>query len=587
VNCQDISRIANTGRFDELSEAQLRAVEAHAMTCRSCAAEWGAHRRLAELPVPPMPAELRQRCQAMVMLPPEARRARNTRRLILIGSFVAVAAAAWQIAVREPTAVTAASALEATGVASSVADPVQPADVTAPAMPRGAADQQPKEPLPSEEPAIADVAVDGHFILVSRRFERAADAQAIALAERCFDTVASELQGLGGLTVVLDPSVSLRESPSEELKLAEKDQKLARSHGAGYMLAVSTEMGCNFTVFNSSTGLYMLGLGGGGVDQPGERADALARSIARGIHAHLVVGRSAEAIESRARVLNAGLSDRDRTTALLRLLDGGRVGFRSAAETRTLLDEQVMAVALQLAAKGDAEVRTAIWSLLRQTDDRALVQPLLLAMKNDPDRSVRYQAVQAARKFLDVPGVRETLQEMAAKDPDSEREIFCCVQTVREAAERAAVTDADFLGWARRKLLDESLPSRSRLITLIGMSSDGRFVGQISNIGPDAAGIVFQIAQRDPDLRVRAMAWDILYFGQPDKEFVAREVVPVALDDLRSSPNERVRAGAARILSGYKDAAGVREALERAQTDASIIVRRAALGEGGGPVSAE
>jgi hypothetical protein len=212
---------------------------------------------------------------------------------------------------------------------------------------------------------------------------------------------------------------------------------------------------------------------------------------------------------------------------------------------------------------------------------------MLQALKSDPDTSVRYQGVRMARKFLEVPGVRETLLEMAANDPDGQPVVFCCAQTVREAAERAAVADADFLGWARRRLLDESLPSRSRLITLIGASSDGRFVGQIANIGPDAAGIVFEIGQRDPDLRVRAMAWDILYFGQADKGFVAREVVPVALEDLRNSPNERVRAGAARILSGYKDAAGVREALERAQTDASIIVRRAALGEGGGPVSAE
>lgn len=583
MNCQDISRIANSGRFDELDEAQLRALEAHAMSCRSCAVEWGAHRRVVELPVPPMPPELRQQCQAMAILPPQARRARNTRRLILIGSFVAAAAAAWQIAVREPTAATAASELDATGVASSIAAPVP--DVSVPAMPRGVADEQPKEPLPSEARAIADVAVDGHFILVSRRFERAADAQAIALAERCFDTVASELQGLGGLTVIVDASVP-RESPSGELELSEREQKLARSHGAGYMLVVSTEMGCNFTVFNSSTGLYMLGLGGGGVDQPGERADALARSIARGIHAHLVVGRSTEAIESRERVLNTGLSDRDRTMALFRLLDGGRVGFRSAAETRTLLDEQVMGVALQLAAKGDAEVRTAIWSVLRQTDDRALVQPLLLAMKNDPDRSVRYQAVQAARRFLDVPGVRETLLEMAAKDPDSEPEIFCCVETVREAAQRAAVSDQDFLAWARRNLLDESLSSRSRLFTLMGFSSDGRFVGDIANIGDDAAGIVFDIGQRDPNPRVRAMAWDILHLGRADKAFMAREVVPVALEDLRNSPNEYVRAGAARILFDHKEAAGVPEALERAQADASILVRRSALGEGGGPVSA-
>src|SRR5690606_35669645 len=97
-------------------------------------------------------------------------------------------------------------------------------------------------------------------------------------------------------------------------------------------------------------------------------------------------------------------------------------------------------------------------------------------ISNDADRSVRYQAIQAVRKFLDEPGVRETLQRAATMDPDSQLERFCCIATVREAAERASVPDSGFLAWVRGKLLDESLPGRSRLINMMGLSSDGRFV---------------------------------------------------------------------------------------------------------------
>jgi HEAT repeats len=253
---------------------------------------------------------------------------------------------------------------------------------------------------------------------------------------------------------------------------------------------------------------------------------------------------------------------------------------------RAILDKEVVAAAIQLATKSpDAEVRARVWASLREADDPAMVQPLLQALASDPSRDVRYQAIQSVRKFLDMPGVREALLRAAAEDPDSQLEHFCCVVTVREAAELAAVPNSEFRAWARRTLLDESLPARSRLINLIGFS--GRFVGKLASIGSDAAGVVFNIGQRDPDPRVRVMAWDVLYFGQADRDFVSREVVPVLLGDLRNSPNESVRAAAAKILVDHDDSPEVREALQRAQADASIEVRRAVTGEGGGPVSAE
>jgi HEAT repeat protein len=374
----------------------------------------------------------------------------------------------------------------------------------------------------------------------------------------------------------------------ERMRLSERDQKLARSHGAGSVLVVTTEMGCDYVLFNSQTRERVQGAGGGGVDPKGGREIDFGKGMAHMARSYLPGESKTEVAGARATLLDAARSDRDRARALGMLVEGRRAGPASPEELRAILDKDVVAAAIQLGTRSsDAEVRSAAWRMLSGVDDPAIVQALLQVIANDQDRSVRYQAINAARKFLDVPGVRETLLRAAEQDTDSQPAVFCCMSTVRDHAERAAVPDSEFLAWARRKLLDETLPGRSRLITLIGGSSDGRFVGRLDRIGSDAAGVVFEIGQRDPDPRVRAMAWDALYFGQADREFLSRDVVPLLLGDLRNSTNERVRAGAARILAGFKDNAEVSAALQRARTDSSIIVRRAVMGEGGGPVSAE
>jgi hypothetical protein len=163
MNCQDISRIADTGSFSHLPEAQRRTAEAHALTCRHCAPVWAAHVRLAELRIPAMPGELPARFRTLAAVPVQARGRAGLRRLTVVGGVVVLAAAAAMLAFhfrdgRAPQdsqagamvpSVTelplAPAALQPEGAASVVAD-----DATSPAVPEkdAAVAAQPDESLP-------------------------------------------------------------------------------------------------------------------------------------------------------------------------------------------------------------------------------------------------------------------------------------------------------------------------------------------------------------------------------------------------------------------------------------------------------
>lgn len=103
MNCQDVSRIADTGSFSKLSDSERREAEAHARTCRHCAPVWTAHARLADLRVPQMPAELAGQIRTLAALPAQARGRHGVRRLTLVGGFAALAAAAGLLVVLRET----------------------------------------------------------------------------------------------------------------------------------------------------------------------------------------------------------------------------------------------------------------------------------------------------------------------------------------------------------------------------------------------------------------------------------------------------------------------------------------------------
>jgi HEAT repeat protein len=209
---------------------------------------------------------------------------------------------------------------------------------------------------------------------------------------------------------------------------------------------------------------------------------------------------------------------------------------------------------------------------LRGVENPGLTQPLLQALAADPDSTVRMQAALTLHAFLDEPAVRRALQHAAANDPASEPEAACCILTVREAAERALIPDAELKDWLRRTVLDEDLPARSRLLPLAVGSPDGRpSTLSMAEIGGDASRAVFEIGSREQDPRVRQMAWTVLARAAPDNAFV-----PVLLRDLTGNADGYVRAAAAKVLTRYTGIPEVREAFERARDDPSMDVRVAA-----------
>jgi hypothetical protein len=184
------------------------------------------------------------------------------------------------------------------------------------------------------------------------------------------------------------------------------------------------------------------------------------------------------------------------------------------------------------------------------------------------------QAAFTLRTFLKEPGVREALLRAAAEDPDSVPAAACCLYTVREAAERAAVPDQDFREWVRARLYDESLPTHSRLRPLAPSTMDGRILF-LRNVefGAEAAREVFDLGRHAQDPQVRVQAWEILYGAAPDDSFV-----PELLSDLTGHPDEHVRASAAKLLFRHEGNPDVRKALDNALEDPSMQVRIAASG---------
>lgn len=205
------------------------------------------------------------------------------------------------------------------------------------------------------------------------------------------------------------------------------------------------------------------------------------------------------------------------------------------------LDSEVIAAAAALATtSADAQVRESIWAVLRGTRGKQVVQPLLKALASDPASNIRMQAAFSLRPFLDEPGVREALLRAAAEDADSVPAMACCVDTVREAAERAAVPDSQFREWVRAKLYDESLPVRSRLKQLVP-SLDGRFL-LLDDVafGAEAARVVFDLGRQSQDPGIRLMAWDILGHPGPCQ---AGCLLHSAVHQRSQGSSRRVRAG--------------------------------------------
>src|SRR5690606_11629784 len=96
-----------------------------------------------------------------------------------------------------------------------------------------------------------------------------------------------------------------------------------------------------------------------------------------------------------------------------------------------------------------------IWRAVHGVDNPYLIEPLIDSLAYDSADHIRRQAAASLRTFVAEPRVKAALAQAQASDPS---------EIVREAAQRALLTDEEVDQRALQKLLDETLPAEERLI---------------------------------------------------------------------------------------------------------------------------
>jgi hypothetical protein len=568
MNCQEASHLLDADP-QQLSREQREDIRRHVESCRACGEEWANWQAMVMLPVPATSPSLWPRILAA--LPVARVQQRRTFRPLVIGGVLLAGvalAAAWMEWGRQESSMAIVSAAGMPAATGTDGDHAHGASMQVPASAQASASGHAPDTAAADAAPSPAMELDPHRVLVLKRPEAAADARIVALADQCHDAVVRELRSFRGVDVVVDAGAPRRQS-GRPFTLPESDRGIAREHGAGRVVSISTVGGCQVLLHDVASGAMLSGVSANGLEEGRVTVDVLAPSIARDLLDKVLLSAASELAQARAIVLDTSRSDGERIAAL----QAPRRRSDADAQAAAFFDAQVIAAAIQLGTKSsDAGMRTSAWSMLRNVDDPSLVKPLLQVLAKDPDAQVRYQAAINLNLFLDAPGVREALRKAAAEDPSSEPQATCCVLTVREAVQRSLVADKDYGKWVLDSLLDESLPVRSRLISLQDSSPDGRFrMFSILDLGDEAARIVFDIGQRQRDAGLRTMAWTALNHARPDDAFA-----PVLVEDMASHADEYVRAAAATALAGYADRPEVRAAFERAMSDQSIYVRRAA-----------
>jgi HEAT repeat protein len=568
MNCQEVNQLLDADDFETLSRLQRDSVGSHLASCAACSEDWANLREISALPVPATPVALRGRIAAAL----HARKVMPRHRPFVVGSLLlvglaAAAAVAVKLAQQEQENVTEAVVLSEEPAVAAIPDsapgPVAPAEA----------------PLPSKtevsEVTTARLSLDPHAIVVLLRPEAAADDREIATAAKCRDAAVRHLRAVPGLNVIADAAVfryegneqkRLPAGPGGKYTLQPMDQQIARKLGAGNVLVIRTENGCAAMQFATESGEFVTGLMAGNT-MTDAYVDTLAASLARNIRDKTLQTPAAISSEARSVVLDESASERSRVMALEKLYSSNCPG-----KLRCVLDKEVIAAASTLGSRStDASTRGSVWAMMRNVDDPVLVQPLLTALASDPHATVRMQAALTLHTFLDRPGVREALLRAAEQDPSKDAEMVCCVITVREAAQRAAIADKDYEAWVYKTVMDQNLPARSRLMDVQMSMPDGRVVS-LANFGKEAAMAVFDIGRFDTNPRLRQMAWNALRFAKPDDSYVQ-----VLVSDVTSHPDEYVRYAAAQVLTRYTANSEARAALVRARDDSSSWVRQVAL----------
>jgi HEAT repeat protein len=578
MNCEQIDYILDGAAGETLDAAAKQSLDRHLAACDACRGGWIAYQQIAAVSVPRPPRNLRQRIVA-ALGEHSAVPARRPRPRVVVGSVALVAglaaAAAIYFGYDDPEAATdAPDVAEMLTTDPSARDeraspPSSTVSADASATTADAAGAQGMVE-PADTPALDPYSI---VVLVQvqpefARTQSPIDSQRADELAKCHQAVLQHLRAVAGLNVIGDERVAAF-ADSDASK-----EYIAQQLGAGSVMVVTPDNWCRATQYDSLTGAVRSGLMFGSAEPRADGWQSFAERVAAAVRDSTLRDRATVLAEARATVMNTALSDRERMSALFALNRPGADG----RQISDILDEAVVAAAVQIGmTSSDAQARSGAWLGLRGVDDHYVLEPLLHALANDEDERVRQQAALALSTFLAEPGVKEALQRSAAEDPSHQATADCCIATVREAAQRASLTDDELVRWVRQTVLDDTLSARERLVPL-AVTPDNRWV-YVDELGDDAALAAFDLAARGSgNAGIRGVALEALArtreaagSGAGNPELVARLLSVLATDE-----DEHVRAAAASVLRPYAGEPDVRAALERALTDSSAYVAQAA-----------
>lgn len=496
MNCQDIARILDEQEVDGLLAAEHSDVLAHLATCRECARDWQVHARLSQVGIPAVPAELRALYASQVAGVAGASAGRRSR-FIVIGTLVAVAAAASMLAVQLTGSARPGEAIVDTAQEEAAAEPVAsqeiPAEVHVEEIAQPATKSEQASVVTSTNPAQLKI------VLMPTRYD-STDKAANPAIDAFQSSLLQALRNIPDVIVeVAGNAASAEDRPANRVTVVSprfttlsSGDRVYHSGGGEYTWSESGSIrnprGLRFVevvlqpaIQNkpySNSGLYQYidsnGIPTGGTcGGQGAAIDVRSTSLANGarpgdstaawscppspevLAARLIAALRPQAAPSASdtvqfisRLADASAPVRDREAAFLELRERAR---RDAL----VLDASAIEAITAYIGSLPAEQRASSLLLLRLVRQPGLVVPLLASLQQDGDEKVRLQALSVlAREYTSDSRVRTALETVARQDAS---------RLVRMVAQRTLSGDAQWEPYVVATLMDKSLSTPERL----------------------------------------------------------------------------------------------------------------------------
>lgn len=491
----------------------------------------GLERRLASLPVSPMPADLAARCRVLVATGAGSNRGNGpgSRRLILLGTAVVIAAAAAMLAVQFTETPDPGPAMAA---APTLVTEPERKEEPAPAV----APQTSTETASRVTPVrVADVATPFTVRVLPLKNE-ARNVNARSSIDLFYNAFLAELRAVPGLVLITPESTGVAEGSAESYRLELRFNDAVSPGKWNLMIRAEALIPGPDSRAYLTVPISVMGA----EDSPG---------MAR-VQVDLLRSLVLPLDQTRRRELLSRLQDRKLDPALRQralaelhiervvMPEGGRPGKLQKAP----LDEAMIRGALDLVTMSPAGVRETTWRELRGAANPVLVAPLAHAALHDDSQAVRLLAIDMLAQEYAADATTITALKSAATDDPNE-----LVRTVaQKAIAGGAAGDALWRDYVLTTLGDASLTAAQRLEPLSYMDQSRQ---SMAGLFDDAA------------MKSLAPLFPSMFSGGFQMESLARKmmdtlravshpaVVDLYVEALRASVNPITRSAAVNALT--------------------------------------